>query len=357
MSRRGRSSPLARAIERAARSLTRAGLRAGARVAGAAAARTIEAIADPYRLPAAAGDWIAGQAVGAAGLRRFRLFRPAGVRSGERLPLLVMLHGCGQNAAAFARSTRMDRLAARERFLVLYPEQDPAANPQGCWNWYDTRSRRADAEAATLMAAIDQVCLLYPVDRGAVAVAGLSAGAGMAALMAVLHPQRFVAVAMHAVVAPGAARSAAGALAAMRGRSLPPTAVARAGRPPLLVIHGSEDHVVSPLNAHAAAAQWAAALGAHPRAARRVQRGARRPLTITDFRAGGRLCVRLCMVAGLGHAWSGGAVGERFSDPQGPDASRLVWRFVRACVEAGGAPAPGSPPGRGSGPAAVQRKR
>ncbi|WP_374617274.1 extracellular catalytic domain type 1 short-chain-length polyhydroxyalkanoate depolymerase, partial [Thauera aminoaromatica] len=259
MSRRVRPSPLLRAIERATTAMTRRALRAGADAAGKAAARGVEAMSAPYRLPVSAGDWIPGQAIGPAGLRRFRLFRPADVRSSDRLPLLVMLHGCGQNAAAFARSTRMDRLAARERFLVLYPEQDLAANPQGCWNWYDTRSHRAEAEAATLIAAIDQACLLYPVDRDAVAVAGLSAGASMAALLAVRWPERFCAVAMHAGVAPGAANSAAGVLAAMRGRSLPPTAVERGNRPPLLVIHGSEDRVVSVRNAHAAAEQWAAA--------------------------------------------------------------------------------------------------
>ena len=115
--------------------MTRRVVRSGARAAGAAAARTVKAIADPYRLPTTAGDWITGQAVGPAGLRRFRLFRPPGVRSSERLPLLVMLHGCGQSAAMFARSTRMDRVAAKERFLVMFPEQDLAANPQGCWNW------------------------------------------------------------------------------------------------------------------------------------------------------------------------------------------------------------------------------
>jgi len=330
VSRRVRGSPLARAFERAAKAMTRRVVRSGARAAGAAAARTVKAIADPYRLPSTAGDWIAGQAVGPAGLRRFRLFRPPGVRSTERLPLLVMLHGCGQSASMFARSTRMDRVATKERFLVMFPEQDLAANPQGCWNWYDTRNRRADAEAATLMAAIDQACLLYPVDRDAVAVAGLSAGAGMAALLATSYPQRFVAVAMQGGVAPGGAHSAAGTLAAMRGRSLPPTAVPRAERPPLLVIHGSDDHVVSPLNAHAAAAQWAAALGASPGAARRVQRGVRHAQTLTDFRAGRCLCVRLCIVDGLGHAWSGGSAGERFSDPKGPDASAMVWRFVKA---------------------------
>ena len=332
VSRRVRPSPLLRAIERATTAMTRRALRAGADAAGKAAARGVEAMSAPYRLPVSAGDWIPGQAIGPAGLRRFRLFRPADVRSSDRLPLLVMLHGCGQNAAAFARSTRMDRLAARERFLVLYPEQDLAANPQGCWNWYDTRSHRAEAEAATLIAAIDQACLLYPVDRDAVAVAGLSAGASMAALLAVRWPERFCAVAMHAGVAPGAANSAAGVLAAMRGRSLPPTAVERGNRPPLLVIHGSEDRVVSVRNAHVAAEQWAAALGARAADPRRVQRGARHAMTVTDWRVRRRVCVRLCEVERLGHAWSGGAAGEHFSDPQGPDASTLIWRFVQGSL-------------------------
>ena len=332
VSRRVRPSPLLRAIERATTAMTRRALRAGADAAGKAAARGVEAMSAPYRLPVSAGDWIPGQAIGPAGLRRFRLFRPADVRSSDRLPRLVMLHGCGQNAAAFARSTRMDRLAARERFLVLYPEQDLAANPQGCWNWYDTRSHRAEAEAATLLVAIDQACLLYPVDRDAVAVAGLSAGASMAALLAVRWPERFCAVAMHAGVAPGAANSAAGVLAAMRGRSLPPTAVERGNRPPLLVIHGSEDRVVSVRNAHGAAEQWAAALGARAADPRRVQRGARHAMTVTDWRVRRRVCVRLCEVERLGHAWSGGAAGEPFSDPQGPDASTLIWRFVQGSL-------------------------
>ena len=98
------------------------------------------------------------------------------VKSGERLPLMVMLHGCGQDANSFATSTRMNRIAMRERFLVLYPEQDRLANPQGCWNWFDTSSGRAHGEAALIMQAIDQVCLLHPVDRTRVPIAGLSAG-------------------------------------------------------------------------------------------------------------------------------------------------------------------------------------
>ena len=330
MSPRVRKSSFARAMQRAATSMTRSAFKAGAKAAGKAVARTVDAVAAQYRPPPGSGDWIAGQAMGPGGLRRYFLFRPVGVRNDERLPLVVMLHGCGQTAAVFARSTRMNRLATRERFLVLYPEQDLAHNPQGCWNWYDTRNYHADAEAATLMAAIDQACLLYPVDRDAVAVAGLSAGASMAALLAVSYPQRFRAVAMHAGVPPGSARSAAGALAAMHGRRIPAAVDEEDARPPLLVIHGRDDVVVSPRNAQAAAAQWSAALGAVAGEARIVQRGSRKPMTVTDFRRGRRVCVRLCEVDGLGHAWSGGAAGQLFSDDKGPDASSLIWRFVAA---------------------------
>lgn len=84
---------------------------------------------------------------------------------------MVMLHGCGQDASSFAASTRMNRIALRERFLVLYPEQDRLANAQGCWNRYDTGSGRAYGEAALILRAIDQVCLLHPVDKARVAVA------------------------------------------------------------------------------------------------------------------------------------------------------------------------------------------
>jgi poly(hydroxyalkanoate) depolymerase family esterase len=256
-----------------------------------------------------------------------------------------MLHGCGQDAAEFARATRMNRIAARERFLVLYPEQDRLANPQRCWNWYEIRSRRAYGEAAIIRAAIDQVCLLYPVDAQRVGIVGLSAGAGMAALVATRYPERIRAVAMHSGVPPGVADSTASALRAMRGHA--PAAVAAAAvpadqappgtesptpsalrRPSLLVIHGTSDRVVSSANAAAAARQWAGAAGAAGETVRRVQRGARYPMTVTDFGPRGRVAATWCDVEGLGHAWSGGDPRERFSDPRGPDASRLVWAFM-----------------------------
>lgn len=294
----------------------------------------------PRKPLAPQGDWIAGVATGPAGMRRFHLYVPAGLalRSGEKLPLMVMLHGCDQTGQELAHSSRMNRLAARQRFLVLYPEQDRMTHPGGCWSWYGGRNGTAQAEAATLLAAVQQVARQHPVDLARVAVAGLSAGASMAALMAARYPEHFCAVAMHSGVAPGAAVSVASALSAMNGSRaghlpLPHSGAASSGAsavplPPLLVLHGDADGIVSTRNAAATAQLWAQALGAKASATLTQQRGKRYPMRVTSFKRKGRTVVVLREIAGLRHAWSGGAPGQSYSDPAGPDASALVWAFV-----------------------------
>lgn len=305
-------------------------------------ARTPRAATKPVPLR---GEWISGVAPGPAGARRFHAYVPSGLalRPDEKLPLLVMLHGCGQTGRDIAAVSRMNRLAARHRFVVLYPEQERVANAQGCWNWFERRNGRAEAEAATLLAAVDKVARRLPVDLARVAVAGLSAGASMAVLMAALFPHRFCAVAMHSGVAPGTAESAATALAAMHGRreahlpDLPASTAATtpalpvgasAVLPPLLIVHGDADGVVSVRNAAATAQRWAGALCARAGAVRTLQRGQRYPMRVTEFKARGRTVVALREVVGLAHAWSGGAAQRPYSDPAGPDASALIWAFV-----------------------------
>jgi poly(hydroxyalkanoate) depolymerase family esterase len=320
---RVRKASWAISLQRMLGAMARSSARAGAQAMGRALLPT-----PPRRAPRAAGEWTTGVALGPAGARRYRLFKPPGLEVAERLPLIVMLHGCGQDAEGFALSTRMNRLAARQRFLVLYPEQDRRANLQGCWNWFDTDTRRAYREAATLEAAVQQACLLYPVDRSRVAVAGLSAGASMAALLATRYPDQFRAVVMHSGVPPGSAHSTASALGAMRGRRAAALPSGPRAWPPLLVIHGRSDHVVAPSNGRAAAHLWADAAGARPLPSRVVQRGRRHAMTVSDFKLGRRIVATLCEVDGLGHAWSGGAAGQPYSDAKGPDASRMIWSFV-----------------------------
>lgn len=193
-----------------------------------------------------------GFTAGIAGALRYRLFVPPGVRQTGGLPLMVMLHGCSQTAEAFATSTRMNQIAAKEGFAVLYPEQNKLANLQGCWNWHQTSSGKGQTEADAIFATILQVCQRQVIDPRRIALAGLSAGASMAALLAVRHPALFRAVAMHSGVAPGMAHSLAGALKAMRGHSVAvPLSPLLAGThlPALLVIQGSADHWSHPATA------------------------------------------------------------------------------------------------------------
>ena len=338
MAKRARTAGWSRLLHRNLKLLTGPALRAG-RAATAKAARSR---ADALRPPPGDGDWLAGVVMGSAGARHYRVYRPPGLLPGERVPLVVMLHGCGQDAKSFATSTRMNRVAARERFLVLYPEQSRLANAHGCWNWFETDSGRAYGEAALILKAVDHTGLLYSVDPARVAVVGLSAGASMAALLASRHPDRFKAAVMHSGVPPGSAHSSMTAIGAMQGRratALPvkpqgavQAAPARAW-PRLLVIHGVADHVVSVKNGRSAAQAWAAASDALVAKPRSVQRGKRHAMQVTDFVCAGRTVVQLLEVASLGHAWSGGAASQPYSDSQGPDASRLAWAFITKALQ------------------------
>lgn len=270
-----------------------------------------------------------GMASGVSGVRRYRLYKPSGMRRGERLPLVVMLHGCAQDAQTLAASTKMNRLAEVERFMVLYPEQDRLSNLQNCWNWYDTRSGRAQREADSIARAVDHICLIQPVDPLLVALVGLSAGASMASFLAVRQPERFRAVVMHSGVGTGLANSSATALGAMRGRRMTVPLAAGVHLPALLVIQGNVDPIVASSNGVQAAQLWADREGGHAGPPRIVQRGKRYPVTVTEYRNLGRLVATLCLVNGLGHAWSGGAPGLPYSDPRGPDASRMAWTFMQ----------------------------
>ena len=334
MARRIRKTPWSRSFQSVLKTMTRTVMRVGTKAikesmrAAPLAAKHMAV----KKAIAPSANWTTGIAIGTAGPRRYRLYKPSGMRRNEHLPLLVMLHGCGQDADALAAISRMNTVAARNRFFVLYPEQDRLSNAHGCWNWYDTRTGRAQAEANSISAAIEQVCLSQAVDRGRIALAGISAGAGMAVLLATQHPERFRAIAMHSGIAPGVAHSSATAIKAMFGKSVttsPMPVIAPDVRlPALLVIHGAADHVVAPGNGAEAAMRWGERVGAKITKPRRVQRGARYATTITDYRNRGRLIATLCEVDQLGHAWSGGAAGHSYSDPKGPDASRMIWSFV-----------------------------
>ena len=275
----------------------------------------------------------------------YRLYLPSGSSRRDSLALVVMLHGCRQDALSFAEGTRMNALAEEYRCAVLYPEQGKHSNPLRCWNWFESASLAGQGEAALIVRLINQVMERRPIDARRVHVVGMSAGGAMACILAVRHSRLFAACAIHSGVMYGAASSPAQALSAMR--SGPSAAsidkarreVCEAGESevtvPTIVIHGDRDTTVNPVNADQVIEQLKAraefidpgtgALRASDE--RHMDSGGRRFLE-KDYTQHGRIVLRKVLVEGLGHAWSGGDAQYEFNDAEGPDAGRLILDFV-----------------------------
>jgi poly(hydroxyalkanoate) depolymerase family esterase len=275
----------------------------------------------------------------------YRLYLPSGSSRRDSLPLLVMLHGCTQDASSFAEGTRMNSLADASRCAVLYPEQNKRSNPLRCWNWFESASLAGHGEAALLARLIEQVTARRPIDPKRVYVAGMSAGGAMACILALRHSRLFAACAIHSGVMCGAAsslmqaieemRSGPSAAGILRARQLMSEAGESEVVLPVLVIHGDSDTTVNPVNADAIVEQFKArseffdpAAGALSASDERRIVSGRRAYRQQDYVQQGQVALRRILVEGLGHAWSGGDPRHEFNDADGPDASRLILDFV-----------------------------
>ena len=262
----------------------------------------------------------------------YKLYVPDGVKEGS--PLLVMLHGCTQSSDDFALGTRMNRLADEHGFLVAYPEQSQSANASRCWNWFKSRDQRRDQGEPALIAGVTrEIISQHRIDTRRVYVAGLSAGGAAAAIMGEVYPDLYAAVGVHSGLACGAAGNMAGALIAMR-RGGGSRLAARPTSPsvPTIIFHGDHDTVVDKINGDELVA--------------RARAGSRKPLLLekeTGHSDGGRRysratlrdeegrpCIEQWTVHGSGHAWSGGDPDGSYTDPIGPDASRIMVQFFLA---------------------------
>ena len=245
-------------------------------------------------------------------------------------PLVVVLHGCEQDADAIAASTRWNELAEKEGFIVLYPNQQWGQNPYNCWNWFLPLNEAPGlGEPAMIMAAIWAAKASYPIDSSRVFIAGISAGGAVAATMLACYPDSFAAGAIHSGVAYGVAADAYTAQDVMKSgpgdRSRLGVCDPSSFKGGVFILQGSSDTAVNPANAERLATDFA---GKEERVVTAVQPNGEMYGYHRIELSGGR--VREILVDGLGHAWSGGAPGASATDPRGPDATGLMWSFFTA---------------------------
>ncbi len=189
-------------------------------------------------------------------------------------PLVVVLHGCTQDAAGFDRGTGWSQLAEEYGFAVLLPEQTRANNFNLCFNWYDpSHSRRDAGEPLSIRQMIDTMVKRYGINKSRVFVTGLSAGGAMTSVMLATYPDAFAGGAIIAGLPYGSASTIPEAFDRMRGHG-GPTAAALASSiraaspagttawPSISVWHGTQDHVVDVSNSDAIVEQWRLVYGA-----------------------------------------------------------------------------------------------
>jgi len=272
--------------------------------------------------------------VNAAGQRHYKLYVPSHY-CGDALPLIVMLHGCTQDADDFAAGTRMNALAEQHGFIVAYPIQPQAANTSKCWNWFRPADQRRDQGEPSLIAGITrEVMANYNVDPKRVFVAGLSAGGAMAAILAQAYPDLYAAAGVHSGLPVGCAHDLPSALAAMRGGKIRPKAQkagpaerfdAQSSQCPLIVFHGDADATVHLANANALVHGFTASEATPARAS--GASGETRKHTVRRMTSGAGVEAELWIIHGAPHAWAGGSASGSYTDPSGPDASAEMVRF------------------------------
>lgn len=135
----------------------------------------------------------------------YKVYVPESVQGKENVPMVVMLHGCTQNAEDFMELTKIKDEADKRGFIVLAPEKDlsltPPNNPLKCWAWYQGSSNERDPKRGDLkeiMDIVEKVRQENKVDPNKVFVAGFSAGAVMTSIMASCYPDVFKGAAIHA---------------------------------------------------------------------------------------------------------------------------------------------------------------
>lgn len=271
------------------------------------------------------GRFLQASLTNSAGTRSYKVHVPGTV--GVAPPLLVMLHGCTQDAEDLAAGTRMNLVAGEHGFVVVYPEQAANANPSRCWNWFSRQHQQRGRGEPSIIADITrEVAGSYDIDPRRIYVAGMSAGAAMAVVMGTTHPDLFAAVGAHSGLAYGVATDLPSALTAMK-QSAPAPAHGHASVP-TIVFHGDRDRTVDQRNAeHVLRQATADVAGALLTVHQGGADGGRRYTRYVYRDARGRCVAEGWSVHGMGHAWSGGDPGGSYTDAGGPDASAEMVRF------------------------------
>jgi poly(hydroxyalkanoate) depolymerase family esterase len=265
----------------------------------------------------------------AAGSRNYKLYVPSKPSISPR-PLVVMLHGCTQDADDFASGTGMNRLAEELNVLIAYPEQSSGHNQLKCWNWFDPQHQRQNfGEPAIIAGIVDEIVSKRTADRSRIFVIGLSAGGAMAIVLGKTYPEVFSGIGVHSGLPYLSASDVASAFAAMKKTRSGSRSDRGSLKTRTIVFHGDADTTVHVGNGSQVFSEAFASDDTKLTISNGEVPGGHRYSVTKAKSADGETVAEYWMIKGAGHAWSGGHLAGSYTDPKGPDASREMLRFFR----------------------------
>ncbi len=248
--------------------------------------------------------------------------------AGSRAPLVVVLHGCTQQASSLAPGG-FEALADELGFHVLYPQQKSDNNPVGCFNWAGeygdpANLERGKGENRSIISMVETMKASHSIDPDRVYLIGFSAGGGFGAVLLATWPDVFAAGALAAGVPYRCATDQQSAYDCMNLSTHPerkksPSAwgdLVRAAYPDwdgewprVMIVHGTGDYTVHPDAADELVEQWTNVHGIDADADDSAKVAGHRR---TRFLASdGSVAVESWRIDGMGHAFP---IGE--SDPE-----------------------------------------
>lgn len=295
--------------------------------------------------------WSKGHFSNDAGARDYFLYLPKNYSASAKVPLMVMLHGCFQDPTSFSKETGMNDVADKYGFAVLYPEQTFQNNIWKCWNWFKPENQQHDsAELSIIVGMVGQLKSAIKIDQQKVYVAGLSAGAAMAANLVACHNDVFAGAGIHSGMEYAAATSESEAHQVtgsgsthdlhQSGIEAAKCSGPKSKMAAIIAIHGKDDNFVNPINTDNVVQQFSKMNDILDNAKDDNSQNTRIITTredqvpngyryTTDFFGGnGKIMIQKVTVFGMKHAWSGAHQAGQYADPKGPDASEMIWLFL-----------------------------
>jgi polyhydroxybutyrate depolymerase len=259
---------------------------------------------------------------------------PGHPRAGERLPLVLVLHGGGGNAAITEAMTGFTAKARAEGFIVVYPEGTGRRktllltwNAKHCCGY---AMEHAVDDVGFIRDLLDQLSTRYPIDPRRIYVTGMSNGAMMAHRLGIELSDRFAAVATVVGTLFGDEAAPAHPVSALMINGMLDQNVPPAGGPSGGRFSRAWDGTPT-LPSIRQATFWASA----DHCGTGVESRDRNGVVHLKYPCPNGRSVESYLLADSGHAWPGGQRGSRRGDVPSTalDATDVIWDFFRAHVK------------------------